>query len=75
MGLAATERFLIPGLVERVKGDGRGSAQGRREKRGWGTQPSGNAALRNLSEPRKKRKWQRKQGQIEPSSEISNELT
>lgn len=36
--------------------------------------PSGKAAQKNLSEPRKKRKWQRKQGQIEPSLGISNEL-
>ncbi|XP_032330186.1 translation initiation factor IF-2-like [Camelus ferus] len=64
-----------PGPAERVKGTGRGSARGGREERGWGTRPSGNAAQRSLSEPRKKRKWQRKQGQIEPSSGISNELT
>lgn len=63
--------------AERVKGAGRrgGSARGGREERGWGTRPSGNAAQRSLSEPRKKRKWQRKQGQIEPSSGISSELT
>ena len=30
------ERFLSPSPAERVKGDGRGRAQGRREKRGWG---------------------------------------
>lgn len=72
--------FLSPRPAERVKGAGRGSEPGRRRSGGgvgWsgGTRPSGNAAQRNLSEPRKKRKWQRKQGQIEPSSGISNELT
>lgn len=33
-GLAATNAFSAS--AERVKGDGRGRAQGRREKRGWG---------------------------------------
>lgn len=74
-GAGGDKRLLSPSRAERVKGDGRGSARGRRESRGWGTRPSGNAAQRNLGEPSKKRKWQRKQGRIEPSSGISNELT
>lgn len=74
-GAGGDKRFPGPSRAERVKGDGRGSARGRRESRGWGTRPSGNAAQRNLGEPSKKRKWQRKQGQIEPSSGISNEPT
>lgn len=74
-GLAATNAFSAPAWLKELRGTGGGARRVGGRSGGGGTRPSGNAAQRNLSEPRKKRKWQRKQGQIEPSSGISNELT
>lgn len=69
------ERVLSPTRRKELRGPGGGARGVGGRRGGGGKRPSGNAAQRSLSEPRKKRKWPRKQGQIEPSSGISNELT